>query len=83
MQSSEVQEPGDYCPAAVPGLDESCFVGGNDGLYPVAAAQLHQDVADVGLYGGFAQEEQAGDFAVGQAAGDLDENLGLPGGQVG
>lgn len=68
--------------AVVAGLDESGFVGGDDGLYPVAAAQLHQDVADVGLDGGFAEEELAGDLAVGQAAGDLGENLGLSGGQA-
>jgi hypothetical protein len=67
----------------VAGLDESGFVGGDDGLYPVAAAQLHQDVADIGLDGGFAGEELAGDSAVGQAARDLDENLGLPRGPVG
>ena len=67
--------------AVMAGLDESGLVGGDDGLYPVAAAQLRQDVADVGLDGGFAEEELAGDFAVGQAAGDLDEILGLPGGR--
>jgi hypothetical protein len=61
-------------------FDDTGFVGGDNGLYPVAAAYLHQDVADIGLDGGFAEEELAGDFAVGQAAGDLDENLGLPGG---
>jgi hypothetical protein len=33
--------------AVIAGLDDSGFVGGDDGLYPVAAAQLHQDVADV------------------------------------
>jgi hypothetical protein len=66
--------------AVMAGFDDTGFVGGDNGLYPVAAAYLHQDVADIGLDGGFAEEELAGDFAVGQAAGDLDENLGLPGG---
>ena len=42
--------------AVMAGFDDSGFVGGDDGLYPVAAAQLHQDVADVGLDGGFAEE---------------------------
>ena len=35
--------------AAVPGLDESSFVGGDDGLYPVAAAQLHCEPLSVGV----------------------------------
>jgi hypothetical protein len=50
--------------AGVAGFDEACFVGGDDGLHPVAAAEFHQDVADVGLDGGFAEEQARGDFAV-------------------
>jgi hypothetical protein len=33
------------CSAVLARLDESGFVGGDDRLHPVAAAQLHQDVA--------------------------------------
>ena len=38
---------------------------------------------DVGLDGGFAEEELSGDFPVGRAAGYPDEDLGLPRGEVG
>ena len=62
---------------------EACFVGGDDGLGAVTAAEFEQDVADVGLDGGFAEEEPSGDLAVGQAPGDVDEDLGLSGGEVG
>ena len=64
-------------------LDEASFVGGDHSLDTVTAAELHQDVPDVGLDGGFAEEKPPGDLAVRQAAGYLDEDLRLPRGEVG
>ena len=64
-------------------LDQACFVGSDDGLRAVTAAEFHQDVADIGLDSGFAEEEPFGDLAVGQAPRDLDEDLGLSRGEVG
>jgi hypothetical protein len=49
----------------------------------ISRAELHQDVADIRLDSGFTEEELAGDFAVGQTAGNVDENLGLAARQVG
>ena len=49
------------------GTDQPGLVGHHHRLYPVAAAQLHQDAAHMGLHGGFAEEEVPGDLPVGRA----------------
>jgi hypothetical protein len=45
-------------------LDESGFVGEDDGLDAVAEIELLEDVRDVRLHCRFTQVESAGDFRV-------------------
>src|ERR687891_949863 len=58
-------------------LDESRLVREYDSLNPVAEAELGEDVREVGLHGCFCEEEGGGDFAVGEAAGDENEDVEL------
>jgi len=51
-------------------LDDPGFVGQDDGLDPVAQAELGEQVADVGFHGRFADDEVGGDLGVGEAAGE-------------
>ena len=51
-----------------PGDDHPGLVGENDGLHPVAQAELGQQVADVGLDGRIAAEQGGGDLRVAAAA---------------
>ena len=51
-------------------VHEAGAVGERDGLHAVAQPQLGEDVVDVGLDGGFAEEERGGDLGVGMSVGD-------------
>ena len=57
-------------------------VGVGDGLCAVSTAGLGEDAVDVGLHGGFADEQPRGDLGVGQAGGNELEDLGLALGQA-
>jgi hypothetical protein len=62
-------------------LDDAGLVGQDDGLDPVAQAELGEQVADVGFHGGVADEEVGGDLGVGEAAGEPQQDVVFPGGQ--
>ena len=58
-------------------MDESAFVGEDDGLGTVVEVELGEDACDVGFDGGVADDELVGDVAVGHAAGDQAQDLEL------
>ena len=60
-------------------MDESCFVGEDDGLGAVVEVELAEDACDVGFGGRVADEEFAGDVVVGSSAGEEAEHLELAG----
>src|SRR5262249_8443586 len=60
------------------GGDQPGLVGGDDQLGPVPQAELGQDPADMGLGGGRADHQPAGDLGVGQALRDQHEHLAFP-----
>src|SRR5829696_3441459 len=64
------------------GLDQSGFVGDDDGLYAVAQAELLEDPRDVRLDGRLAEEELLGDLGVRAAAGEQPQHVDLAGGQL-
>ena len=51
-------------------MDESAFVGEDDGLGAVVEVEFGEDAGDVGLDRCVAEDELAGDAVVGEAAGD-------------
>ncbi len=59
------------------GLNEARLVGEDDGLGAVVEVELGEDARDVGLDGGVAYDELAGDVGVGHAAGDEPEHFEL------
>jgi hypothetical protein len=61
----------------IPGMHQSGLVGGCSRLRTVVQTQLHQDTADVGLYGCFTQNEMPSDLIVRQPMGDKNEHLPL------
>lgn len=61
--------------------DQAALVGVHDSLHPVPQRELIQHPADVCLDRGLGQEELGGDLGVGQARGDLDEDLLFAGGE--
>src|SRR6266581_8243222 len=64
------------------GGDQPGLVGGDDQLGPVTQAQLGQDPADMGLGGGRAHHQPAGDLGVGQTLRDQHEHLAFPPGEL-
>jgi hypothetical protein len=60
-------------------LDESVFVGVDDGLDAVAEAEFGEDVGDVGFDGGVAEDELLGDFGVGVSSCEQEQHLGFSG----
>src|SRR3954463_2900448 len=56
-------------------LHEPAAVGEDDGLNAVAQAQLGEDVVDVGLDRGVAEDEALGDLGVAETVGDQRKNL--------
>src|SRR6266536_1018810 len=64
------------------GGDQPGLIGGDDQLGPVPQAKLGQDPADVGLGGGRADHQPAGDLGVGQALRDQHEHLAFPPGEL-
>src|SRR6185437_2561705 len=83
--------PASICEAAVcrrllrlvAGGDQPALVGDRHEPGAVVAVELAQDVADVGLGGQRADHEPAGDLLVGEAAGDKEQDVALPVGQLG
>jgi len=63
--------------------DEPTLVGEGHERGAVAAAELAQDVADVGLRGERADHQAAGDLGVAEAAGDQLSDLALAVSQLG
>ena len=61
--------------------DQAGLVREDDGLDPVAQAQLGEHVADVGLHRRLAHDQLCGDLRVGHALGDQPEHLQLALGQ--
>ncbi len=64
-------------------LDDAGLVGQDDGLDPVAQAELGQQVAHVRFDGGLADDEVGGYLGVGEAAGEPQQDVVFPGGQRG
>ena len=64
-------------------MDEAGFVGEDDGLGAVVEVELGEDACDVGLDGGVADDELAGDVGVGEAARDEPQHLELAWRQLG
>jgi hypothetical protein len=64
-------------------LDESAFVGEDVGLGAVVHVEFLEHAGDVGLDGGLAEDEVAGDVAVGLAAGEEAEDVELARGEPG
>jgi hypothetical protein len=62
-------------------LDDAGFVGQDDGLDPVAQAELGEQVAHVRFDGGLTDDEVGGDLGVGEAAGEAQRDAAFPGGQ--
>ncbi len=63
--------------------DQAGLVGDDDQLDPVPGAELGQQPGHVRLGGGGADDQAAGDLAVGQAAADEGQHLALPVGDAG
>jgi len=61
--------------AAARRLDQTGLVGEHDELHPVAQRELQQDVGDVRLDGGVADDELLRDLGVREAARDQSEDL--------
>lgn len=74
-------KPVDPGSVSLAGLDQAAFVGEDNGLSPVSQREFFEDSADVRLDGLFSQEQVCRDLGVRSAAGDQDEDLGLPRGQ--
>jgi hypothetical protein len=51
-------------------LDQAGLVSEDDGLGPVAEAELGEQVSEVRLHRRFTEEQRAGDLLVGSAPGD-------------
>ena len=64
------------------GVCEACLVGEDDCLDAVSEVELLEDVGDVRLDGGFADEELFADLCVRQAAGDQTKYLEFALGEV-
>ena len=79
---SRTGEDGGTLDRVVALLGESVLVGVADGLGAVAGAGLLEDVVDVGLDGGGADDERGGDFGVGEAGGDQLEDFDFAGGEL-
>ena len=65
------------------GGDEAGFVGDDDELGSVSGVEFHHGPVDVGLGGGWADDQAFSDVVVGQAGGDEGEDLSLAGGEIG
>jgi len=59
------------------GFHQPGLIGDDDGLYPVAQVQPHQDSCYVGLHGRGGHDEVLGDFGVGHAGRDELEDFEL------
>ena len=68
--------------AALARLHKTLLVCVHNSLDPDPQPQLGQDAAHMGLGGGVADEELAGDLGVGQAPSDEPQNLDLPLGET-
>src|SRR5216684_6876181 len=64
------------------GGDQPGLVRGDDQLGPVPQTELGQDPADMGLGGGRAHHQPAGDLGVGQTLRDEHEHLAFPPGEL-
>src|SRR5688500_8992772 len=65
-------------------IGDQAMLAGIDGeLDPSAEAQLLEDLADVPLGGGRADDQRVGNLAIGEAAGDQDGNLSFSRCQLG
>src|SRR5262249_25478206 len=65
------------------GLYEAVLVSGDNGLYPVAEAELGEYAADVCLDRGFAQVQGRRDLSIGHSVSDHAEHLAFPCGEAG
>jgi hypothetical protein len=61
----------------VAALDETGFVGEHHGLRAVVEAELGEDARDMGLDGRVADDQLGSDLGVGQAAGQLSQDVDL------
>src|SRR5215211_4103537 len=64
------------------GVEEAGLVREHDRLDPVSEVELHQDMGDVGLHGGVADEELPPDLGVRQASRNQPEHLELTLGEL-
>jgi hypothetical protein len=65
-----------------PGRDETVLIGENNGLHPIAQAELSQHPSHVSLDCGLGDGQCRRYLRVGQAGGEQPENLDLPRGQL-
>src|SRR3954454_24505273 len=70
-------------PVDLSGPNEAGLVRGDDGLHAVAQVKFGQDMPEVGLHRGLAEEQLGGDLGVGEATADQSEDVDLALGQRG